>query len=264
MSKKTRTKHGKDYNKSAEKRWFDSMVAAQLLVGMGSAATVAAIAMRRELGDGPTLFIQERYGSHLDNPVKVPKLRTLHGAVRNTASANGYNHSSAGPIGKLVRKTHVDEAPQLLQVLRGNMAIVGPRPLTTGEVYNDIFANPNIPEGLKQQWVDARKTTRPGIMAPYSREQHKPGYELDTIHMMEQDIVYAEEKASLKFDSMVVAATLGTVATDLTQRLMPRPARTWLQAKTGLAPHSAGQEHAESDVVVVLQQAHTRPTRRAA
>lgn len=264
MSKKTRTKHGEDYNKSAEKRWFDSMVAAQLLVGMGSAATVAAIAMHRELGDGPTLFIQERYGSHLDNPIKVPKLRTLHGAVRNTASANGYNHSGAGPIGKLVRKTHVDEAPQLLQVLRGNMAIVGPRPLTTGEVYNDIFANSNIPEGLKQQWVNARKTTRPGIMAPYSKEQHKPGYELDTIHMMEQDIVYAKEKASLKFDSMVVAATLGTVATDLTQKLMPRSARTWLQAKTGLAPHSAGQERAESDVVVALQQAYTQSARRAA
>ncbi|MBF1032374.1 MAG: sugar transferase [Candidatus Nanosynbacter sp.] len=265
MSKKTRTKHGEDYNKSAEKRWFDSMVAAQLLVGMGSAATVAAIAMHRELGDGPTLFIQERYGSHLDNPIKVPKLRTLHGAVRNTASANGYNHSGAGPIGKLVRKAHVDEAPQLLQVLRGKMAIVGPRPLATGEVYNDILANPDIPEGLKQQWIDARKTARPGIMAPYSKDQHGLGYKLDITHIiriMEQDIMYAKEKASLKFDSMVVAATLGTVATDLTQKLMPRSAREWLQAKTGLA--SAGQERAESDVVVALQQAHTQPARRAA
>ena len=237
---------------------------------MGSAALVAAAAMHKELGDGPTLFIQERYGSDLDNLVKVPKLRTLRGAVRNTASANGYNHSSAGPIGKLVRKTHVDEAPQLLQVLRGNMAIVGPRPLATGEVYNDILANPNIPEGLKQQWVDARKTVLPGIMAPYSKEQHEPGYKLDMthiIHIMEQDIMYAKEKASLKFDSMVVAATLGTVATDLVQKLMPRSAREWLQAKTGLAPHPAGQEREESDVVVALQQAqvrHTQPARRVA
>lgn len=270
MSQKNRTKHGKDYNKSAEKRWFDRVVAAPLLIGMGSAALVAAAAMHKELGDGPTLFIQERYGSDLDNLVKVPKLRTLRGAVRNTASANGYNHSSAGPIGKLVRKTHVDEAPQLLQVLRGNMAIVGPRPLATGEVYNDILANPNIPEGLKQQWVDARKTVLPGIMAPYSKEQHEPGYKLDMthiIHIMEQDIMYAKEKASLKFDSMVVAATLGTVATDLVQKLMPRSAREWLQAKTGLAPHPAGQEREESDVVVALQQAqvrHTQPARRVA
>ena len=262
MSQKNRTKHGKAYNKSAEKRWFDRVVAAPLLIGMGSAALVAAVAMHKELGDGPTLFIQERYGSDLDDLVKVPKLRTLRGAVRNTASANGYNHSSAGPVGKLVRKAHVDEAPQLLQVLRGKMAIVGPRPLATGEVYNDILANPDIPEGLKQQWIDARKTARPGIMAPYSKDQHGLGYELDTIHMMEQDIMYAKEKASLKFDSMVVAATLGTVATDLTQKLMPRSAREWLQAKTGLA--SAGQEYAESDVVVALQQAHTQPTRRAA
>lgn len=262
MSQKNRTKHGKDYNKSPEKRWFDRVVAVPLLVCMGSAALVAAAAMHKELGDGPTLFVQERYGSDLDNLVKVPKLRTLRGAVRNTASANGYNHSSAGPVGKFVRKAHVDEAPQLLQVLRGKMAIVGPRPLATGEVYNDILANPDIPEGLKQQWIDARKTARPGIMAPYSKDQHGLGYELDTIHMMEQDIMYAKEKASLKFDSMVVAATLGTVATDLTQKLMPRSAREWLQAKTGLA--SAGQEYAESDVVVALQQAHTQPTRRAA
>lgn len=261
MSQKTRTKHGKYYNKSPEKRWFDRVVAVPLLVCMGSAALVAAAAMHKELGDGPTLFVQERYGSDLDNLVKVPKLRTLRGAVRNTASANGYNHSSAGPIGKLVRKAHVDEAPQLLQVLRGKMAIVGPRPLATGEVYNDILANPDIPEGLKQQWIDARKTALPGIMAPYSKEQHEPGYELDTIHMMEQDVVYAE-RASLKKDAKVVAATLGMVATDLVQKLMPRSAREWLQVKTGLVP--AVQERAESDVVVALQQAHTQPTRRAA
>lgn len=265
MSQKNRTKHGKDYNESPEKRWFDRVVAVPLLVCMGSAALVAAAAMHKELGDGPTLFVQERYGSDLDNLVKVPKLRTLRGAVRNTASANGYNHSSAGPVGKLVRKAHVDEAPQLLQVLRGKMAIVGPRPLATGEVYNDILANPDIPEGLKQQWIEARKTARPGIMAPYSKEQHEAGYELDTIHMMEQDVVYAE-RASLKKDAKVVAATLGMVATDLVQKLMPRSAREWLQVKTGLAPHLAGQEHEESDVVVALQQAqaHTQPTRRAA
>ena len=261
MSQKNRTKHGKAYNESPEKRWFDRVVAVPLLVCMGSAALVAAVAMHKELGDGPTLFIQERYGSDLDDLVKVPKLRTLRGAVRNTASANGYNHSSAGPVGKLVRKAHVDEAPQLLQVLRGKMAIVGPRPLATGEVYNDILANPDIPEGLKQQWIEARKTARPGIMAPYSKEQHEPGYELDTIHMMEQDVVYAET-ASLKKDAKVVAATLGMVATDLVQKLMPRSAREWLQAKTGLA--SAGQERAESDVVVALQQAHTQSARRAA
>jgi exopolysaccharide biosynthesis polyprenyl glycosylphosphotransferase len=263
MPQKTRTKHGKAYNESAEKRWFDRVVAVPLLVCMGSAALVAAAAMHKELGDGPTLFVQERYGSDLDNLVKVPKLRTLRGAVRNTASANGYNHSSAGPVGKLVRKAHVDEAPQLLQVLRGKMAIVGPRPLATGEVYNDILANPDIPEGLKQQWIEARKTARPGIMAPYSKEQHEPGYELDTIHMMEQDVVYAET-ASLKKDAKVVAATLGMVATDLVQKLMPRSASEWLQAKTGLAPHPAGQERAESDVVVALQQAHAQPARRAA
>lgn len=263
MSQKNRTKHGKAYNESPEKRWFDRVVAVPLLVCMGSAALVAAAAMHKELGDGPTLFVQERYGSDLDDLVKVPKLRTLRGAVRNTASANGYNHSSAGPVGKLVRKAHVDEAPQLLQVLRGKMAIVGPRPLATGEVYNDILANPDIPEDLKQQWIDARKTARPGIMAPYSKEQHEPGYELDTIHMMEQDVVYAET-ASLKKDAKVVAATLGMVATDLVQKLMPRSAREWLQAKAGLAPHSAGQERAESDVVVALQRAHTQPTRRAA
>ena len=263
MSQKNRTKHGKAYNESPEKRWFDRVVAVPLLVCMGSAALVAAAAMHKELGDGPTLFVQERYGSDLDNLVKVPKLRTLRGAVRNTASANGYNHSSAGPVGKLVRKAHVDEAPQLLQVLRGKMAIVGPRPLATGEVYNDILANPDIPEGLKQQWIDARKTARPGIMAPYSKEQHEPGYELDTIHMMEQDVVYAET-ASLKKDAKVVAATPGMVATDLVQKLMPRSASEWLQAKTGLAPHPAGQERAESDVVVALQQAHAQPTRRAA
>lgn len=264
MSQKTRTKHGKAYNESAEKRWFDRVVAAPLLIGMGSAALVAAAAMHKELGDGPTLFIQERYGSDLDDLVKVPKLRTLRGAVRNTASANGYNHSGAGPVGKLVRKAHVDEAPQLLQVLRGKMAIVGPRPLATGEVYNDILANPDIPEGLKQKWIDARKTARPGIMAPYSKDQHGLGYKLDIAHIiyiMEQDVLYADT-ASLKKDAKVVAATLGMVATDLVQKLMPRSAREWLQAKTGLA--SAGQEYAESDVVVALQQAHTQTTRRAA
>lgn len=67
-------------------------------------------------GGGPVLFRQQRIGRH-GRPFRILKFRTL--------PASG---GRPGPLGRLLRRTSLDELPQLWNVLRGEMSLVGPRP----------------------------------------------------------------------------------------------------------------------------------------
>ncbi|MEO1272233.1 MAG: sugar transferase [Myxococcota bacterium] len=86
----------------------------------------SACAVRWSMG-GPVLFTQHRAGRH-GQPFVIYKLRTMRDAV----DAQGRPLPDAERItsvGRLLRKTSLDELPQLLNILRGDMSLVGPRPL---------------------------------------------------------------------------------------------------------------------------------------
>jgi len=77
---------------------------------------------------GPVFFIQERVGQN-GKPFKLIKFRTMH----NNSESNGpqfaeENDSRVTRVGKFLRKTRLDELPQLINVIRGDMSFVGPRP----------------------------------------------------------------------------------------------------------------------------------------
>jgi exopolysaccharide biosynthesis polyprenyl glycosylphosphotransferase len=110
------------------KRLVDVAVSALLLVLLAPLLAVCAAAVRYEGGPG-IIFRQERVG--LDSrPFQVLKFRSLK-PVDQTESQTNWNiehDDRLGPVGRLLRTTSFDELPQLWNILRGDMSLVGPRP----------------------------------------------------------------------------------------------------------------------------------------
>jgi lipopolysaccharide/colanic/teichoic acid biosynthesis glycosyltransferase len=107
------------------KRTFDVLVAAAALVLAAPLLGVAALAVRLTL-HRPALFRQVRVVGQGDL-AEIVKLRTLggHGDPDTSWVAPA---SQCGALGRFLRVTHIDELPQLVSVLRGDMSLVGPRP----------------------------------------------------------------------------------------------------------------------------------------
>jgi Undecaprenyl-phosphate glucose phosphotransferase len=111
----------------AAKRSFDLVVAASALVALLPVFLIAAIAVKLDSA-GPVIFRQRRCGFN-GRLFRIFKFRTM------SVLEDGESIIPAGPndarvtrVGKWLRRTSIDELPQLLNVLRGDMSIVGPRP----------------------------------------------------------------------------------------------------------------------------------------
>jgi len=75
---------------------------------------------------GSPIFVQERVGKH-KKPFKLIKFRTMHVDTKSVATHLSKT-SSVTPFGGFLRKSKLDELPQLINVLKGDMSLVGPRP----------------------------------------------------------------------------------------------------------------------------------------
>jgi lipopolysaccharide/colanic/teichoic acid biosynthesis glycosyltransferase len=142
------------------KRALD-LLGATLILILGAPLLVLAAAAIRFEGPGAVFFLQTRVGRD-GRPFRIVKLRTMVvGADRMKDDLRGLNEAvglfkiAADPritrVGAFLRKTCIDELPQLFNVLRGEMSLVGPRPL--------------IPEEDRQisGWHRARLHTAPGM-----------------------------------------------------------------------------------------------------
>ena len=108
------------------KRVVDFMIALVALAVFAPAMLAVAVMVRVKLG-GPVLFRQQRPGLH-GRPFTMVKFRTMHHAC----DANGALRPDGGRLdafGRMLRATSLDELPELWNVLRGDMSLVGPRPL---------------------------------------------------------------------------------------------------------------------------------------
>jgi len=110
-----------------EKRAFDVAVAAAALILLSPALAMVALLIRLD-SPGPALFRQKRYGLNQE-PFRIFKFRTMRvmddGAVVRQATRADARITR---IGATLRRLSIDELPQLLNVLIGDMSIVGPRP----------------------------------------------------------------------------------------------------------------------------------------
>ncbi len=108
------------------KRSFDLSIALTLLILLAPLLALLALAVRLKLGR-PVLFAQSRPGLH-DAPFAFYKFRTMTEA-RDAAGELLPDAARLTPFGELMRKLSLDELPQLFNVLKGDMSLVGPRPL---------------------------------------------------------------------------------------------------------------------------------------
>lgn len=133
---------------SVAKRAFDLFVAVPLLVVLSPAMALLALAVRLFMGS-PVIFRQARPGLH-GKPFTIYKFRTMtdaHDAQGNLLP----NEQRLTRFGRFLRSTSLDELPELFNVLKGEMSLVGPRPLHTR--YLDRYT----PEQARRHEV------RPGI-----------------------------------------------------------------------------------------------------
>ena len=110
------------------KKVLDRTVAAGLLVAMAPVLGVAAAAVRASMG-GPVFFRQTRVGLH-EKTFEIIKLRTMNDA-RGLDGELLPDEQRLSRIGQFLRTTSIDELPQLLNVVRGDLSLVGPRPFLT-------------------------------------------------------------------------------------------------------------------------------------
>ena len=116
------------------RRALDIAVSATLLVLSAPVVAVAMAAIRLE-SSGPTLYRQRRIGRD-GRPFDVLKLRTMVDGAEHVGAglAVDENDSRITRMGAFLRRTSLDELPNLVNVLRGEMSIVGPRPTLPGQV----------------------------------------------------------------------------------------------------------------------------------
>jgi len=187
------------------KRLFDVVVAVPLLVLLAPALALIALAIVLD-SRGPSLFRQPRMGRH--RPFVVWKFRTM---VRDADAATlalqaqskdpNWLHLERDPrvtrVGGLLRRTSLDELPQLVNVLRGEMSLVGPRPLSLRD------------EGQVPSWAAPRRLVRPGMTGPW---QVSGRTQLPFEAMLRLDCEYVE-RWSWRRDLQILLRTLPAVMT---------------------------------------------------
>mgnify|MGYP001131389257 CR=1 FL=1 len=106
----------------------DRILAALLLLLFAPVLLAVALAIRLD-SPGPILFRQKRYGFN-NNPITVYKFRTMHVSAGEdpTVPQARRNDPRVTRVGAFLRRTSLDELPQLLNVIKGEMSLVGPRP----------------------------------------------------------------------------------------------------------------------------------------
>src|SRR5215475_607258 len=181
------------------KRIFDLTAAAAGLILLSPLLALVAIAIKLD-SRGPVLFRQTRHGYN-NETIKVFKFRSM------TKLEDGDNFVQAARndsritrVGAILRRTNIDELPQLINVLRGEMSIVGPRP--HGTAHNRMF------EG-KISVFSRRHVVKPGITGWAQVNGYRGA--TDTLEKMQRRVehdLYYIDNWSFWFDLRIVVMTV--------------------------------------------------------
>lgn len=183
------------------KRLLDLAAVALLAPLAAPVALLAAAAVRLTMG-APVLFAQQRVGQG-GKPFTIWKLRTMRAEPVAAGIATGADDARITPLGRWLRRFRIDELPQLVNVLAGEMSLVGPRPEQVGLAAAYADASPAF------AW---RALVRPGITgwaqvrAPYAADL------AETRVKLAYDLFYVKHQ-SFALDIQILARTAWTVIT---------------------------------------------------
>lgn len=187
----------------AAKPWFDRTLALILLVLFAPLIGLCALLVKIT-SKGPAFYSQERVGEQ-GRVFRILKLRTMRvdaEAATGPVWADGDNDARITPVGHLLRKTYLDELPQLINVLRGEMSLVGPRP-----------ERPYFVERLKRVVPDyeSRLRVKPGITGLAQIRARADREIRDVRRKVKLDAIYAS-RMCWWVDFMILLRTMGKFA----------------------------------------------------
>ncbi|MCZ8493339.1 sugar transferase [Priestia megaterium] len=181
------------------KRMFDILISFMALMVLLPVILLFALIVMIETPGSP-FFFQERLGQS-GRPFTIMKLRSMYSdAEKNGAQWAVKNDSRVTKVGKLIRQTRIDELPQLWNVLKGDMSIVGPRPERA--VFIEEFQK-TLPA------FSQRLAVKPGLTG---WAQINGGYELTPAEKLELDLYYIQH-TNIRFDMKIMIKTLRVIVT---------------------------------------------------
>lgn len=139
------------------KRWTDIAFSGAALIALTPLLMVVAI-MIKTTSTGPLFFTQNREGLN-GSVFRMYKFRTLHWAASDLSGLNPVkpNDPRLTPVGVFLRRTSFDELPQLINVIRGDMSLVGPRPQVPGMLVGTSRYDEVVP------YYHLRNRMKPGL-----------------------------------------------------------------------------------------------------
>jgi exopolysaccharide biosynthesis polyprenyl glycosylphosphotransferase len=183
---------------SALKRLLDVTVAAMLLTLLAPLLGVLVLLIRRD--GGPGVFDQVRIGEG-GRPFRVYKLRSMCVGADSTAQWAAVDDPRITRLGAFLRSTHLDEIPQLVNVLRGEMSLVGPRP-----------EQPAFVDRLERMlpFYQRRHLMRPGITGWAQVRCGYAGSDVGSAWKLCHDLYYARHR-SFGLDLLILCETVSTL-----------------------------------------------------
>lgn len=183
----------------ALKRAGEIAISAALVLVTLPLAIVLALAVRLS-SPGPVLFRQQRMGKG-GKPIELTKFRTMRVSETQTDSWAGAEPHRITRVGRYLRRYRLDELPQLLNVLRGDLSLVGPRP-----------EQPSIAKRLGESipFYMTRYKVRPGLTGWAQVNHGYGGSDAGTLEKLQYDFFYLKRQG-FRLDMWIMFATLRTV-----------------------------------------------------
>ncbi len=181
---------------AAAKRGGDALAASVLLVLLSPVLALVALAVRMD-SCGPVIFRQTRVGQHR-RPFTLYKFRTMHTGSEEKGMYTEKKDPRVTRVGKFLRVSRLDELPQLVNVLRGDMSLIGPRAewIKCVEEYEDVIPHYHF-----------RHLVRPGITG-WAQVNYPYGAGVaDAVEKLMYDLYYIRN-FSLGLDMAVVLKTV--------------------------------------------------------